>query len=253
MMTMPDDGEYEIGAEGDDGVRVWLDGKIVVDDWGRHGMRWRGQKLSFTQGQKVAVKIEYYQGNGDRGLRLGWKTPSQFASEATTKPKVDNVVETYLPTGAEWYDFWTNTRFSGGQPVKQEVPINQLPLFVRAGSIVPMGPVVQYATEKPDAPYEIRIYPGADASFTLYEDDNETYDYERGKHATTELKWNDKARKLTIGKQRGEFAGMTKERDFHVVFVSPTRGAGIALEPNPQTSIHYTGHAITLSPEKLDQ
>jgi alpha-D-xyloside xylohydrolase len=248
VMTMPEDGEYEIGAEGDDGVRLWLDGKLVVDDWGTHAMRWKGRKLHFAKDQKVALKIEYFQGNGDRGLRMGWKTPSQLAAEAASAPKVDNVAETYLPAGADWYDFWTNERFAGGQTVKQEVPLDQLPLFVRAGSIVPMGPVVQYATEKPDAPYEIRIYPGADASFTLYEDDNETYDYERGKFATTELKWNDQARTLTIGKRSGEFPGMVKERDFRVVLMSSKQGAGLAVEQNPQANVRYSGKAMTVTP-----
>jgi hypothetical protein len=117
-------------------------------------------------------------------------------------------------------DFWTNKRFAGGAVVKQEVALDRMPLFVRAGSILPMGSVMQYATEKPDVPYDIRVYPGADASFTLYEDDNETYGCEQGKFATTELKWDDTARKLTIGKRRGGFPGMTKERDLHFVSVA---------------------------------
>lgn len=246
VMTMPEDGEYEIGAEGDDGVRLWLDGKLVVDDWGTHAMRWKGRKLQFAKGQQVAVKIEYFQGGGDRGLRMGWKTPSQLAAEAANAPKVDNVAETYLPVGADWYDFWTNERFAGGQTVKQAVPLDRLPLFVRAGSIVPMGPVVQYATEKPDASYEIRIYPGADASFTLYEDDNETYDYERGKYATTELKWNDQARTLTIGKRSGEFPGMVKKRTFRIVWVSAGHGNGMALTPTADAEVNYTGKAVQI-------
>jgi alpha-D-xyloside xylohydrolase len=250
IMTMPEDGEYEIGAEGDDGVRLWLDGKLVVDDWGVHAMRWKEQKLQFSKGQKVAVKIEYFQGNGERGLRMGWKTPSQLAAEAANAPKVGNVVETYLPAGADWYDFWTNERFAGGQIEKQEVPLDRFPLFVRAGSIVPMGPVVQYATEKPDAPYEIRVYPGADASFTIYEDDNETYDYEHGKYATTELKWNDKARKLTFGARQGSFPGMQTNRTFRVVWVSANHGSGIGLTPTADAVVNYNGNSIQLNGPK---
>ena len=168
FISMPEDGEYEIGAEGDDGVRVWLDGKLIVDDWSAHGMRWKGQRLSCKQGQKVALKIEHFQGGGGRGLRLGWKTPSKLATESQLKPS--NKLATYLPAGT-WYDFWTNERMDGGREVERPCPMDIFPLYVRAGSIVPMGPEVEFIGEQPDAPYEIRIYPGADASFTIYEDD----------------------------------------------------------------------------------
>ena len=91
------------------------------------------------------------------------------------------------------------------RPCSRECPLDILPLYVRAGSIVPMSPVMNYATEKPYAPYEIRVYPGADAKFTIYEDDNETYNYEKGQRATVELVWNDAARTLTVGKRQGSF------------------------------------------------
>ncbi|MEO7933716.1 MAG: TIM-barrel domain-containing protein [Chthoniobacterales bacterium] len=243
-ITMPEDGEYEIGAEGDDGVRVWLDGKLTVDDWGTHAMRWKGQKLTFRKGQQVALKIDYNQGSGDRGLRLGWRTPSELKDP--TGKKVADAQETYLPSGADWYDFWTNVRHPGGQTVKQSVPLDRMPLFVRAGSIVPFGPVVQYATEKPDAPYEVRVYPGANATFTLYEDDNETYDYEKGRRDTCTLSWNDAERTLTIGERKGSFPGMISTRTLNIVLAAPDQNAGITAAPQAVKSITYTGKPIAV-------
>jgi alpha-D-xyloside xylohydrolase len=192
------------------------------------------------RGQKVAIRIEYFQGSSERKLRLGWRTPSQRRELAQARKKIDNVAATYLPAGADWYDFWTNERFAGGQRVRKQVALDTMPLYVRAGSIVPMGPAVQHVTEQPDAPYEIRIYPGADAKFTVYEDDNETYDYERGDHATYEISWNDKPRRLIVGERKGSFPGMTRTRTLNVVLVAPGKDAGIAK------SIVYEGKQVEL-------
>jgi len=149
-----------------------------------------------------------------------------------------------LPKGADWYDFWTNERFTGGQNVSKACPLDILPLYVRAGSIIPMSPVMQYVTEKPDAPYEIRIYPGADAKFTVYEDDNETYDYEKGKRSTYELSWNDAAKTLTLGNREGTFPGMIQERQIHVVLADKGQGQGIAEDSNAGQTIRYGGKEI---------
>jgi len=193
---------------------------------------------TLQKGQKVAVKIEYFQDTRDRMLRLAWRTPSEIAAQ---KVKPAPTVETYLPAGADWYDFWTNERLTGGRSVSRECPLDILPLYVRAGSIVPFGPLVQYATEKPDAPYEIRIYPGANAKFTIYEDDNETYNYEKGQRATYELSWNDAARTLTIGARRGSFPGMIAKRQLNVVLASPGKNAGSSTEAMEAKTILYTG------------
>ncbi len=236
-LTAPEEGEYEIGTEADDGERLWLDDKLVVDDWSVHPMRFKSTKISLQKGQKVAVKIEYFNGTRDRGLRLAWRTPSELAKGGGE----NNLVNTYLPKGADWYDFWTNERFTGGQNVSKACPLDILPLYVRAGSIIPMSPVMQYVTEKPDAPYEIRIYPGADAKFTVYEDDNETYDYEKGKRSTYELSWNDAAKTLTLGNREGTFPGMIQERQIHVVLADKGQGQGIAEDSNAGQTIRYGG------------
>jgi len=153
------------------------------------------------------------------------------------------VMETYLPSGVNWTDFWSNEVFTGGQTVQKDCPLNILPLYVRAGSIVPMGPVMQYATEKPDAPYEIRIYPGADAEFTIYEDDNETYGYEKGQYATYDLVWNDAAKTLNIGARQGSFPGMTTTRKLNIVLAVPDKNAGSAESLAGLKTVDYSGEA----------
>jgi alpha-D-xyloside xylohydrolase len=246
-ITAPEDGEYEIGVEGDDGFRLWLNDKLVVEDWRSRARTYKGAKVILSKGEKVAVKIEYYQDKFDRALRLAWKKPSQLAAE---KSKVaDKTVETYLPAGADWYDFWTNDRLTGGRTVSRDCPLDILLLYVRAGSIVPFGPSVQHATEQLGAPYEIRIYPGANANFTVYEDDNETYAYERGQRATYELSWNDAARTLSIAARSGSFPGMAAERKLNIVLADPGKNAGLAKSVAEKTVL-YSGKPLEVKFDK---
>jgi alpha-D-xyloside xylohydrolase len=238
-MIAPEDGEYELGAEYDDGVRLFVDGKRLVEDWSFGPKRYRGARITLSKDQQVGLKVEFHQGGGERYFRLGWRKPSDLRALAGSKKEIDSTLETYLPAGAEWYDFWTNRRFAGGQVIVRDCTLGSFPLYVRAGSIVPTGPDVNYANERPDAPYEIRIYPGADATFTLYEDDNETYAYEKGQHATCQLIWNDSARTLHIGARQGSFPGMTLTRELRVVVIDPT-GTDKAKQ------VRYAGDAIAL-------
>jgi alpha-D-xyloside xylohydrolase len=109
-----------------------------------------------------------------------------------------------------------------------------------------MGPIVQYATEAPDAPYEIRIYPGADARFTIYEDDNETYAYEKGQRATYDLVWNDQARTLHVGARQGSFPAMVRERRLNLALMDPGNATGVAPAAVTRQA-KYSGKAITVS------
>ncbi len=156
----------------------------------------------------------------------------------------------YLPKQNTWYDFWTGRRIAGGQRVDAAAPIDSLPLFVRAGAIVPMGPVVQYAAETPDAPLEIRIYRGADGKFTLYNDEGDNYDYEKGEYSTIPLTWNDSTGTLTLGPRRGEFPGMATERTFRIVFVGAGHGNGVAETESPDAVVKYTGDPATVKAEQ---
>ncbi|MDP4202890.1 MAG: glycoside hydrolase family 31 protein [Bacteroidota bacterium] len=120
----------------------------------------------------------------------------------------------YLPAGSQWFDFWTGEKLDGGQSLEKAAPIDILPLYIKAGSVIPFGPKVQYATEKKWNNLEIRIYPGADGEFVLYEDENDNYNYEKGAYSTISFHWNDKSRVLTISERNGHFAGMLEKRSF---------------------------------------
>ncbi len=128
----------------------------------------------------------------------------------------------YLPKGATWYDFWTNKSYKGGQNVTIETTFDRVPMFVRAGSILPLGPEMQYVGEKAWDNLELRLYPGADGSFTLYEDEGDSYNYEKGVYSTITFQWNDRARTLTIGTRQGSYPGMIASRQFTVVLPDGT-------------------------------
>ena len=152
----------------------------------------------------------------------------------------------YLPGAAKWTSFWTGERVAGNQHLNVEAPLDQIPLFVRAGAILPLGPTMEYATQKDEDPIELRVYPGANGSFVLYEDENDNYDYEKGVYATIPITWNDSSQTLTIGARRGEFPGMHKDRTFMVVVVKPGHGTGLDTTPQPDRTVSYAGDSETV-------
>ena len=152
----------------------------------------------------------------------------------------------YLPQ-TKWFDFWTGAAQEGGGDVDAPAPLSRIPLYVRGGSIIPMGRDVQYSTEKPDAPIELRVYLGADGEFTMYEDDGSTYDYEHGAYATIPIRWNNASHVLTIGDRRGQFAGMPQHRTFQIVFVGDGHGVGIDATVEPDKVVDYNGTSIEVS------
>jgi alpha-D-xyloside xylohydrolase len=152
----------------------------------------------------------------------------------------------YLPAGT-WYDFWTGSTSTGGSQVTADAPLGQLPLYVKAGSIVPMtGVQIQYATQASD-PLEIRIYPGQNGSFTLYEDEGDTYDYETGAYSLITFTWDDTAKTLSIGDRQGSFTGMTASRTFNIVWVGASHGAGAGITATADKSVTYSGTATSVS------
>ncbi len=155
-------------------------------------------------------------------------------------------VGVYLPAGAAWVDFWTGQRQAGGQTVQRETPIDLLPLYVRAGSVLPLGPRQQYTGEQAGAPLEIRVYPGADGEFSLYEDENDNYNYEQGAFATIRMRWNDKARQLTFDDRAGSFPGMQASRTFRVVVVDAQHGTGVGADDAPAREVSYAGRKLVV-------
>jgi len=126
--------------------------------------------------------------------------------------------------------------------------LSSLPLYVRAGSILPMGPELQYTSEKPADPIELRVYPGADADYTIYEDEGDSYRYEKGAYATIPIHWNNLTKTLTIGARKGSFAGMLTKRTFQVVLVKAGHGTGIGSTSLPDRTVMYDGNALTIRP-----
>ena len=161
-----------------------------------------------------------------RGKMEDGRSVDWGASKSATK---------YLPKGALWYDFWTNKTYKGGRNVTLETSFDRVPMFVRAGSILPLGPEMQYVGEKTWDNLELRIYPGADGDFTLYEDEGDGYNYEKGIYTTITFHWNDKTRTLTIGERKGEYPGMLKTRQFTIV-----------LPDGATTTIDYDGTSKTV-------
>jgi len=153
----------------------------------------------------------------------------------------------YLPQG-QWYDFWNGASIQGGKAIDAAAPLNRLPLYVRAGSIVPLGPDIEYAAEKPADPIELRVYRGADGNFALYEDENDNYDYEKGQHAVIPFSWDEGRNVLTIGDRAGSFPGMLQSRTFHIVFVSENHGAGSVLTEKADKTVQYSGTRVTITP-----
>jgi alpha-D-xyloside xylohydrolase len=170
--------------------------------------------------------------------------PSLLVTPVTTYKARSRAV--YLPAGT-WYDLWTGAPVEGGHSVETAAPFDRIPVHVRAGSILPLGPDLQYTGERPADPITLRVYAGADGRFTLYEDDGLTYEYERGRSCRIPLAWNDGSRTLTIGARTGEYDGMPSRRTFRVVVVSKGRAIGVDDEgPRPRI-VTYEGRAVTVT------
>ena len=150
-----------------------------------------------------------------------------------------------LPAGNDWVDFWTGKSYPGGQTITADSPLDQIPILVKAGSIVPMGPVLQSTAEAED-PLEIRIYGGKDADFLLYEDSGDSYAYEHGARATIRLHWDDRRKMLSIGDRAGAFPGMPSKQTLHIVLVKEGHGIGIGSESGPDRTATYTGHQMII-------
>ena len=161
-----------------------------------------------------------------------------------TAPGITNW-QVYLPAGANWFDFWTGQQHSGAQTITRETPLDIIPLFVKAGTILPIGPKLQYATEKKWDDLEIRIYPGADGQFVLYEDENDNYNYEKGICSTIRFLWNDAKKELTIYSREGSFPGMLLQRKFNLLLMNEKNDAAPGTEKKVK-QVFYTGRTLTI-------
>ncbi len=244
---------------------VRWEGKLIPSETGRHQFHIKcyDDKRIFLDGKElpfIYTSVEQYtdfvrleagreydfvmetenRSTGAAKVKLYWKTPDIFEREAGEEEK-EKTRSVYLPARHQWVDFWTGKTAEGGQTIYADAPVDKIPLLVRAGSIIPMGPFIQYSTEKPADPVELRIYPGADAVFTLYEDENDNYNYEKGIYATIDFEWDDIHRQLTVHKRKGKYPGMLEKRQFNLVIVKENHGTGVAITKEPDRIITYNG------------
>jgi alpha-D-xyloside xylohydrolase len=244
MLTVKTSGTYRFNLKSFGPRRVYLDGKEIAHNY--ESMESWTVPVELVAGKAYDFKFETANSSlGAFRAILFWKTPAIHAEEKTVQQR-KKTRSVYLPAGTEWFDFWTGESYPGGQTMEANAPVETMPLMMRAGSIVPMGPNLQYSTEKPADPIELRIYPGADGNFTLYEDENDNYDYEKGVYATISFHWNDAKREVTIDARKGEFPGMLKSRSFQLVLVGKGHGAGVEATASPDRAISYSGDAVTV-------
>jgi len=173
-----------------------------------------------------------------------------FGSAFLVAPVVFEGVENwdvYLPENqSEWFNFWTGKQYKGGQTVQTAASISTIPLYVKSGSIIPMGEKMQYTTEKPAKNLEIRIYTGANGKLELYEDEGTNYNYEKGAFSIIDFEWDEQKQALTIGKRKGKkFNGLIENRVFNIVWVDESNGVGLE-NGKTNVSVKYNGSSITI-------
>jgi len=243
---VPDEtGKHRIHIKSFGPKRVFLDGKQLDFDYVATEAYTVPVELEAGKRYELVYEIENRTYGALRG-KLFWKTPSIHAAEKV-KEERKTTRSVYFPEGTGWTDFWTGEHLNGGQKLEVPAPIEICPLYVRDGSIVAMGPDLQYATEKPADPIELRVYAGADADFVLYEDENEGYDYEKGIFATIPMHWDDVSKTLTIGERKGSFPGMLESREFRIVLVGLDHGVDVGISVEPDGVVHYHGAEVKVT------
>ena len=207
-----------------------------------YSLAWRVTSESYTPMRPLVMDFM----NDEKAQNIGDQFmygPAFLVNPVTEEGAVQRHL--YLPT-AKWYDFWTGASVDGGHSIDAPALLDRMPLYIRAGSIVPFGPDEQYAAEKPADPIELRIYRGANGAFTLYEDENDNYNYEKGVHATIPISWNESRQTLTIGDRSGTFPGMLTARTFNIIFVEKDHGVGVDATAHPDVVLHYSGKTLNI-------
>jgi len=152
----------------------------------------------------------------------------------------------YLPAGQGWYDLYTGAYTTGGQYITADAPYERMPVFVKEGSIIPFGPALQYSSEKPADSITLFVYTGKDAAFTLYEDENTNYNYEKGAYSNISFSYSEASKTLTIGDRQGSFTGMLKNRVFNIVWVAKNKPVALVFDGKPEASARYKGNKMVI-------
>ena len=240
IMTGSRGGRHTLYVITDGGIRLWLDNKLIIDEPENAVRKTLSAVVDLPAGIKYPFRLEHRQFKPNNALlKLNWEQPDDSPGTAGT-------TGVYLPRGTVWFDFWTGKSTAGGEHVRADAPITHLPLYVPAGSVVPLGPDIQYATEQSSAPTELRVYRGRDADFELYDDAGDTYDYEKGVYSIIPLHWDESRRTFTIGQQRGSYRGGAASKTFTIVLVGENRGAGPEPTSSPDRTVKYTGKRVDI-------
>jgi alpha-D-xyloside xylohydrolase len=205
-----------------------------------YSLAWKVTSEDYTIQRPLVMDFREDRNTWDAGDEFMFG-PAILVSPVTKEHATERMV--YLPAGTVWYDFWTGARTAGGTEENRAAPIDRIPLEVRAGSILPLGPVIEYAGQAAD-PIELRIYPGADGDFNLYEDEGDSYRYEQGAHDLIPIHWDDASRTLTIGDRAGTYPGMAPGHTFNVAIVTAGHGVGGETTATPDKAIQYKGTKI---------
>ncbi len=238
-------GTYELTAITDGSIRMWLDGKLVIDEPSNREEKRFSVKAELEACTKYDIKVEHRQFRMKQSsMKIVWYTPDMALYDAKKS------IPVYLPPAAAWFDFWSGRKTRGGRTVTVKPGLDTMPLYVPSGSILPLGPEMQYTTEKPADPIELRVYAGADARTEIYEDENDNYNYERGARSIIPIEWNQQSKTLRICARSGEFPGMLKTRTFNVVVVRRGKGIGLAETKKPDAVVSYKGKEILLKINK---
>lgn len=228
---------WKYGAQTENNIRKMLNLRYRLMPY-IYSEGWQVTKNGSTMMRPLIMDFQ----NDENALKQQYEF--MFGKNILTAPVTEpNLKElnVYLPQSCNWYDFWTGKNYEGGQTIKTDAPLDKIPIFVKAGSIIPLGKLMQYTGEKSADTLEIRIYKGADGKYELYEDQNDNYNYEKGIYSTIKFSWNDATKTLKIEKRKGEFPGMLKTRKFLVVIVDQNRSNGIEISDKVDKVIEYTG------------
>jgi len=235
------DGEYQFVVTSDGAIKLWIDNQLIIDDKNVKEKRTIHGMIHLKANTHYPIKLEYQQSRKNGGtLIMEWIHPDLLSEVFSA----DSTTTVYLPSNCKWFDFYTGQNYTGGKTLRVKSPLSVMPLFVKAGSIIPLGQMLQFSTEKPADSTELRIYTGSDAEFTIYDDQNDGYAYEKGSYSLIPVKWSESTQTLTIGERKGSYTGMLPKRTFTIVWVSLNHGAGLATEPQPDKIIDYDGRAI---------
>ncbi len=234
VLKVPETGDYEFMLSGNDGRRLWLDGELLIDSWRTQGFQTLTVRRHFTAGMRLALRVDYFHEQGPASMSLVWRRPGMSPKSELVPAERD----VYLPVGCDWYDFHSGERYHGGRMITVKTPIDRIPIFVRAGSFILLGPPIQYSGQPTDEARELHIYPGADARFIVYEDAGDGYEYEKGEYATMTLCWDDAKHELTIGGQQGSYPDMLRRRRMDIRLIGSNNGVIHAL---------YVGEAMRVA------